>query len=144
MTMKTNQKTFTKYFSLAALLLFLSPVFITNQSIAQTKNDYKVLEIKTEIDEGKDKEVKVLFEGERIKFVQLTLRNGMSLKSHSAEEPSTIQCVAGNGELIIGQGENSETIRLHPGVFVTLDANVLHDVIAKSSVSILLIRFPDK
>ena len=139
--MKTNQKTITKIFLLAAVLLFLSPVFTINQSNAQTKDDYKVLEIQTEIGEGKDKETKVLFEGERRKIAQLTLRNEMSLKSHSAEEPITVQCVAGSGELIIGEGENSKLIKLQPGVFITIEANVLHDVIGKPSVSIVLIRF---
>lgn len=139
--MKTNQKKFTKIFSLAAVLLFLSPVFITNQSFAQIKNDYKVLEIKTEIGKGKEKEVKLLFEGERRKIVQLTLRNGNNLEDHSAKEPIVIQCVAGEGELITKNDEVSNTIKLLPGKYVTVEANVVHDVIGKPSVSIVLIRF---
>lgn len=140
-TMKTNHKTIAKIFSLVLVLLFLSPVFTINQSCAQTKDDYKVLDIQMATGEGKDKEVKVLFEGERRKIAQLTLRNGKKLESHSVEEPITIQCVAGNGEVIIMDGDKTESIELKPGTFVTVECNVMHDVIGKPSVSILLIRF---
>ena len=139
--MKTIQNITVKVFSLTAVLLLVSPVLIINQSAAQTNTDFKVLDIQTEISEGRDKEAKVLFDGERRKIAQLTLRNEMSLKPHSVEEPITVQCVAGSGDLIIGEGENSELIKLQPGVFVTIDANVLHDIIGKPSVSIVLIRF---
>lgn len=139
--MKTNQKTLIKFFSLAVVLVFISPVLTKNQSKAQTKNDYKVLDIQTVIGEGKDKKVKVLFEGERRKIAQLTLRNGKKLESHSVEEPITIQYVTGYGEVIIGEGDDSKSIELRPGTFMTIEANVLHDVIGKPSVSILLIRF---
>ncbi len=139
--MKTNQNVAVKLFSFVVATFLLSFFITISQVNAQTNSDFKVLEIQTEIGEGKDKEAKVLFEGERRKIVQLTLRNGMSLKSHSAEEPITVQCVAGSGELIIGAGENSELIKLQPGVFVTIEANILHDVIGKPSVSIVLIRF---
>lgn len=130
---------------LIALIGFISSVIIaTNKGNAQTMESYKVIDVTNEIADGKEKEVNLLFEGERRKIVQLTLRNGMSLKSHSAEEPITIECVAGNGELIIGKGENSKLIILMPGTFVTIEANVLHDVIAKPFVSIVLIRFLDE
>ncbi|MDP2365380.1 MAG: hypothetical protein Q8M94_16620, partial [Ignavibacteria bacterium] len=52
-----------------------------------------------------------------------------------------IQCVAGEGELIIKNAEDSNTIKLLPGTFVTVEANVVHDVVGKPSVSIVLIRF---
>ena len=139
--MKTIQNIVVKVFLLTAVLFLVSPVLTINQSAAQTNSDFKVLDIQTKIGEGKNKETKVLFEGERRKIAQLTLRNEMSLKSHSAEEPITVQCVAGSGELIIGEGENSELIKLQPGVFITIESNVLHDVIAKPFVSIVLIRF---
>lgn len=141
MTMKTNQKTITKFFLIVSVLLFLSPSFTINQSYAQTKDDYKVLDIQTVTGEGKDKEVKVLFEGERRKIAQLTLRNGKKLESHSVEEPITIQCVAGKGEVIIMEGDKTESIELKPGTFVTIESNIMHDVIAKPFVSIVLIRF---
>jgi len=116
-------------------------VFTANSIKAQTKRPYKVIEVTNEIADGKEKEVNLLFEGERRKIVQLTLRNGKNLEGHSAKEPIVIQCVAGEGELIINNAEDSNTIKLLPGTFVTVESNVIHDVIGKPSVSIVLIRF---
>ncbi len=99
--------------------------------------------MKTEIGEGKDQEVKILFEGERRKIAQLTLRNGKRLESHSVEEPIVIQCIAGSGEVLIQNDEAEKTIELLPGKTLTIEGSVLHDVIARPEVSILLIRFLD-
>ena len=109
---------------------------------AQTKDSYTILIFENEIGEGKDKEVKILFEGERRKIVQLTLRNETRLEQHSVKEPFILQCTAGKGELIIGDGETAESIELLPGTFVTVEANVLHDVVSQPAISILLIRLP--
>jgi quercetin dioxygenase-like cupin family protein len=105
---------------------------------------YTEIKIQDEIDNGKEKEVNLLFEGKRRKIAQLTLRSGKNLESHSVEEPITIQCVAGNGEIIILDGDKTESIELKSGTFITIESNVLHDVIAKPFVSILLIRFLDE
>lgn len=121
--------------------LFLTISFLNNDSIAQTKSSYKVIEIKNKITEGKDKEVNMLFEGDRRKIAQLTLRNGKRLESNSVEEPILIQCVAGEGELTIINAEENNTIKLLPGTFVTIESNVMHDVIGKPAVSFVLIRF---
>ena len=128
------------YFPLLIGFLF-SMVFTANSIKAQTKKPYKVIDVTNEIADGKEKEVNLLFEGERRKIVQLTLRNGKNLEGHSAKEPIVIQCVAGEGELIINNAEDSNTIKLLPGTFVTVESNVIHDVIGKPSVSIVLIRF---
>jgi len=128
------------YFPLLIGFLF-SMVFTANSIKAQTKRPYKVIEVTNEIADGKEKEVNLLFEGERRKIVQLTLRNGKNLEGHSAKEPIVIQCVAGEGELIIKNDEENNTIKLLPGTFVTIESNVIHDVIGKPSVSIVLIRF---
>lgn len=114
---------------------------LTNDTIAQTKTSYKVIEIENKITDGKDKKVNMLFEGDRRKIAQLTLQNGKQLESHSVEEPIVIQCVAGEGELIINDAEENNTIKLLPGTFVTIESNVMHDVIGKPDISILLIRF---
>ncbi len=127
---------------LIVLIGLISSVLIaTNKGNVQTMESYKVIDVTNEISDGKEKEVNVLFEGERRKIVQLTLRNGKNLEGHSAKEPIVIQCVAGEGELIIKNADESNTIELLPGTFVTVEANVVHDVIGKPSVSIVLIRF---
>ena len=85
----------------------------------------------------------MLFEGERRKIAQLTLRNGKRLESHSVEEPILIQCIAGSGEVLIQNEDAEETIELIPGKILTIEGGVLHDVIAKPEISIILIRFLD-
>jgi len=142
--MKKVQQNLLKTISFIVISFFFAAAIFLNDTNAQTKEHYKVLDIKNEINSGKDKEIKMLFEGERRKIVQLTLRNGKNLEGHSAKEPIVIQCVAGEGELIIKNAEESNTIKLLPGTFVTVESNVMHDVIAKSFVSILLIRFLDE
>lgn len=100
-----------------------------------------MLKVTTEISEGKSKEVKPLFEDDGRKIVQLTLRNEMRLDFHSIAEPITIECVAGEGELIIEAGDKTDKIDLYPGTYITIESNVKHDVIGKPSVSIILTKF---
>ncbi len=128
----------TKLFITAVFSFFIS---VSLKVYAQANDNFTILNIENEIGDGKDKEVKMLFEGERRKIAQLTLRNGQRLESHSVEEPFILQCVTGKGELIIGDGETAESIELMPGTFVTVEANVLHDVVSQPAISILLIRF---
>lgn len=139
--MKNIKLNLSKMSFIILLGLLLTISFLNNDTIAQTKSSYRVIEIKNKITEGKDKEVNMLFEGDRRKIAQLTLRNGKRLESHSVEEPIVIQCVAGEGELIINNAEENNTIKLLPGTFVTIESNVMHDVIGKPAVSIVLIRF---
>lgn len=130
---------------LIVLIGLISSVLIaTNKGNAQTMESYKVIDVTNEISDGKEKEVNLLFEGERRKIVQLTLRNEMRLESHSVAEPFILQCIAGKGELIIGEGETADSIELLPGTYVTVEANVLHDVVSQPAISILLIRFPEE
>lgn len=139
--MKKVKQNLLKTISFIAISYFFSTVLFLNDINAQTKEHYKVLDIKNEIDSGKDKEIKMLFEGERRKIVQLTLRNEKNLRWHSVYEPITIQCVAGEGEMLINSEDQTDTIKLLPGTFITLDPLVDHDIIGKPSVSIVLIRF---
>ncbi|MBK7379088.1 MAG: hypothetical protein IPJ03_08785 [Ignavibacteriales bacterium] len=139
--MNNSQLKLSRIFLIALIGLISSVIITTNKGDAQTMESYKVIDVTNEIADGKEKEVNLLFEGERRKIVQLTLRNGKNLEGHSAKEPIVIHCVAGEGELIIKNDEESSTIKLLPGTFVTVEANVVHDVVGKPSVSIVLIRF---
>ena len=100
------------------------------------------LNLQTKIGDGKDKEVTPLFDGERRKIVQITLRNKAVLDAHKAAEPITIQCVAGKGLLIVG--EEKEEVELKEGVLVTIEPNVVHEIRALSKVSVLLTKFKEK
>jgi quercetin dioxygenase-like cupin family protein len=139
--MNNSQLKLSRIFLITLIGLISSVIIPTNKGNAQTMESYKVIDVTSEIADGKEKEVNLLFEGERRKIVQLTLRNGKNLEDHSVKEPIVIHCVAGEGELIIKYAEESNTIKLLPGTFVTVEGNVMHDVIGKPSVSIVLIRF---
>lgn len=139
--MKKVKQNLLKTISFIAISFFFAAALFLNDINAQTKEHYKVLDIKNEIDSGKDKEIKMLFEGERRKIVQLTLRNEMNLKWHSVPEPITIQCIAGEGEMLIKSEVQTDTLKLLPGTLITLDPLIDHDIIGKPSVSIILIRF---
>lgn len=107
---------------------------------SQERNMQK-LNLQTKIGDGKDKEVTPLFDGERRKIVQITLRNKAILDAHKAAEPITIQCVAGKGLLIVG--EEKEEVELKEGVLVTIEPNVVHEIRALSKVSVLLTKFKE-
>lgn len=99
------------------------------------------LNLQTKVGDGKDKEVTPLFDGDRRKIVQITLRNKAILDAHKAAEPITIQCVAGKGLLIVG--EEKEEVELKEGVLVTIEPNVVHEIRALSKVSVLLTKFKE-
>jgi len=139
--MNNSQLKLSRIFLIALIGLIGSVIIATSKGDAQTMESYKVIDVTNEIADGKEKEVNLLFEVERRKIVQLILRNGKRLDSHSVEEPILIQCIAGSGEVLIQSNDVQETIELSPGETLTIEGNVLHDVVAKPSVSILLIRF---
>ena len=96
------------------------------------------LNLQTEIRPGKDIESNLLFDGERRKIMQITLRRSAVLKAHQAAEPIAIQCVAGAGELL--DINKNKTHELTAGVLITVEAEVVHEVRALPEVSILLIK----
>ena len=108
---------------------------------SQERNMQK-LNLQTKVGDGKDKEVTPLFDGDRRKIVQITLRIKAILDAHKAAEPITIQCVAGKGLLIVG--EEKEEVELKEGMLVTIEPNVVHEIRALSKVSVLLTKFKEK
>ncbi len=101
----------------------------------------RILALQTIIGPGKDKQIEQLFAGPRRKLVQITLRNNAVLDAHKAAVPITIQCVAGRGTLTAGGA--SQTVELTPGVLVTLEPNLVHEIAAQPDVSILLTQFTE-
>ena len=97
------------------------------------------LNLQTKIGQGKDTEVNLLFDGTRRKIMQITLRRNAVLKAHRVAEPITVQCVAGAGEIL--DVSKNEIYKLSPGVLITVESEVVHEVRALPEVSILLIRF---
>ncbi len=128
--------------STAGIVLLMAFVIYAGVIAGEKGAHMKTLNLKTEIGEGKDKQVDVLFEGPRRKIVQITLRNNGVLESHQAVEPITIQCVAGKGTLTVG--EEKKSLALVPGVLVTIEPNTVHEIKSQPAVSILLTKFSEK
>ncbi|HRJ88417.1 MAG TPA: hypothetical protein PLN05_12840 [Pyrinomonadaceae bacterium] len=120
-----------------ALMIFTVIGFNVNSQ----ERKMQKLNLQTKVGDGKDKEVTPLFDGDRRKIVQITLRNKAILDAHKAAEPITIQCVAGKGLLIVG--EEKEEVELKEGVLVTIEPNVVHEIRALSKVSVLLTKFKE-
>ncbi|MEK7729317.1 MAG: hypothetical protein AAB354_12965 [candidate division KSB1 bacterium] len=102
----------------------------------------QVIKLRTDIGAGQNKQIEVLFEGPKRKLVQITLRHEAILESHSAPEPITIQCLSGKGTLIVG--DKKETVQLEPGVLVTIEPNIVHEIKSQPVVAVLLTRFTEK
>lgn len=102
----------------------------------------KVLALRSSIEPGADKQVVSLFNGPRRTLVQITLRNGTTLAAHKAPVPITIQCVVGSGTLTLK--DEGTSLSLTPGVLVTLEPGVVHEIVASPSVSVLLTQFTDR
>ncbi len=116
---------------------------ITYTAAAEEKGEdrVKTLNLRTEIGEGADKQVEILFEGPRRKIVQITLRHDAILDAHKAGEPITIHCIAGTGTLIVG--EERRSLELVPGALVTIEPNTIHEIRSRPSVSVLLSKFAE-
>ncbi len=116
-------------------------ILISSQiSYAQDlKKDYTIIEYSKVIEEGKELDKNILFEGPKRKIAQVTMRDGKSLGTHAVDMPFLVYCTAGTGELILGKEKKS--IELSVGKMVTVEADIPHDVIAKPELSIIVIRF---
>ena len=100
-----------------------------------------ILALQTAIAPGTDRQVVPLFTGPRRTLVQIPLRNEATLAAHKAPVPITIHCVAGGGTLTVS---DQPAVPLKPGVLVTIEPGVVHEIVASPSVSILLTQFTDK
>ncbi|HMV51934.1 MAG TPA: hypothetical protein PLD20_11340 [Blastocatellia bacterium] len=129
-------------FLTTTILLLIGGLTAAHRPATQKEQTMNVLKLQTTIGEGKDKQVEQLFEGPRRKLTQITLRNGATLDAHTAPEPITIQCLAGKGTVRVG--DPSETVELTPGVLLTVEPNVLHEIKSHPAVTFLLTRFKDK
>jgi quercetin dioxygenase-like cupin family protein len=97
----------------------------------------ELIQLPHEIGEGKDREVQVLLADRWRKLVLISLRRGVLPADHSARVPITIQGIAGNGILHVGNVEHS----LRPGVIIPVDAHAVHSVRADPTVAILVSFF---
>ena len=122
-----------------ALTVFGVIIISSTMTFAQLKDsDYKVINYSKTIEDGKPLSKKMLDKGDKRIIAEVTLRDGKGLGVHTEETPFMVYGIAGKGELILGDKEKSITIE--PGVLVTVETGVDHDVIATPNLSILVFK----
>ncbi|MGI8544140.1 MAG: hypothetical protein ACR2MD_11790 [Aridibacter sp.] len=100
----------------------------------------KKFEFGGEIQSEKDIEAKQLYKGSGRQIMEIKLRNNAVLSKHKAAEPITVFCLAGNGKFLAGENLEDEHL-LEKGTFITLEANILHEVSAESELHIIVTKF---
>ena len=113
---------------------------------SQTKLFMKHIEFIEKLDFGgevraeKDIEPNQLYKGNRRQIMKVKLRNNATLLKHKATEPITVLCLSGNGKFLAGENLEDEQT-LETGTFITLDADILHEVYAEPELQILVTKF---
>lgn len=122
-----------------AILVFGVILISSTMSFAQLKDsDYKIINYSKTIEDGQPLSKKMLDKGERRIIAEVTLRDGKALGVHTEETPFMVYGIAGEGVLVLG--DNEKSIPITPGVLVTVETGVAHDVIAKPNLSILVFK----
>ena len=123
----------------SALIVFGIILISSTMSFAQLKDsDYKVINYSKTIEDGKPLSKRMLDKGDKRIIAEVTLRNGNALGVHTENTQFMVYGIAGEGVLILG--DNEKSITLTPGVLVTVETGVAHDVIAKPNLSILVFK----
>ncbi len=125
-------------FIIIAVIFLITAGSVNSQNV---ETDFTVYDYSTTIEEGKELEKNILLKDEENIIAQITLRDGKSLGMHSEAGAFWVFATAGSGDLIF---ENDRIVKLEPGKIVTVKPGIPHDVIAKSEVSIIVIKFLDE
>ncbi len=128
--------------SILAFMMVCAAMLRAEGPSAGDEKNMKILPVKTAIGEGGKKEVTVLFKGSRRTIVQITLRDEGVLAAHTAKEPITIHCITGSGMMFVGTERDS--VPLSPSTIVTLDPELLHEIVGTPSVSVILSKFSEQ
>ncbi|MBF8150501.1 hypothetical protein ITJ86_11375 [Winogradskyella sp. F6397] len=78
-----------------------------------------------------------LFEPSESKVISMQIARGETLKEHISKIPALLVCVSGNA---VFSDENGKEINLSTGVYVMIEINVKHKIIAKEESNFLLIK----
>ena len=100
----------------------------------------ETLKLGGEVSSKKDKDARKLFVGQRRLIMEVTLLNSAVLSKHKASEPITVLCLAGNGTFFAGE-DLQDTQALEAGTFITLEAEVPHEVVAEPELRVLVTKF---
>jgi quercetin dioxygenase-like cupin family protein len=99
-------------------------------------------ELGGQISSLKDKEVREIYNGARRRMVEVKLRENAVLTRHKTPEPISVLCLAGKG--VFTAGANLEDrLDLSPGVLLTLEGGIEHEVAATPEIHILVTKFKD-
>lgn len=77
------------------------------------------------------------FVGQEHKIISLQILKGNQLKEHITKTPSFLICINGSA---VYEDENNTKIELTSGVFVNIEPNVVHKVIASEDAQLLLFK----
>ena len=122
-----------------ALIVFGVILISSTMNFAQLKDsDYKIINYSKTIEDGKPLAKRMLDKGERRIVAEVTLRDGKALGVHTEDTPFMLYGIAGEGVLVLG--DNEKSIPITPGVLVTVETGVAHDVVAKPNLSILVFK----
>jgi quercetin dioxygenase-like cupin family protein len=122
-----------------ALIVFGVILISSTMSFAQLKDsDYKIIHYAKTIEDGKPLSKRMLDKGNRQIIAEVTLRDGKALGVHTENTPFMVYGIAGEGVLVLG--DNEKSIPITPGVLVTVETGVAHDVVAKPNLSILVFK----
>lgn len=121
---------FTKLFVMAIVVVAALP---WGRALA---GENQLVQLPTDVGEGKAKEVNVLLDQEHLKLATITLRNGTALPIHSAPVPATIQVLEGEGIIHVA----GKPLAVSQGSIVVLAAGEEHDVVPKDDgdISVLV------
>lgn len=93
-----------------------------------------------EINSKKDIEPRQLYRGSRRQIIEVKLRNNAVLSKHKSSEPITVLCLSGSGIFLAGEDlKDKQTLKA--GTFITLNADILHEVCAEPELHILVTKF---
>ena len=82
-------------------------------------------------------QTQLLFEPSESKVISMQIAKGETLKDHISKTPALLVCVSGTA---IFSDEKGKEINLSTGVYVMIEINVKHKIIAKEESNFLLIK----
>lgn len=88
----------------------------------------------------KDIEAQQIYKGFRRQIMEIRLSNNAILSKHKASEPITVLCLAGKGKFFAGK-DLQEEFEVETGTLITLNAEILHKVIAEPNLHLLVTKF---
>lgn len=81
---------------------------------------------------------RTFYSDEQLKGIVFTFAPGQELSEHTAAKPAIIHILSGEGTLGLGDTQ----IEAKPGVWVHIEANLRHSVLAKTTLIMLLLLLP--